>query len=284
MQTGKAGGFQIAFMIYAAWLLVVPFSRFIAGALGLDAFPRDVFDRYVAVGVAGAGLLLIAPLRRLCAAELARPVPSDLKGEVAAVSLLNPLHFFAYAGAAVLWWHYQGDASLVERRIADMGPHAHAMAAALRPLELASHLAIAVVAGPIIEELIFRAFLFRAWERRFGFIISMLLSSAVFASLHPNFLPSFLASIAFVCVYRRTGSIRASIIVHAASNVAALYPMLGRWVFPRDLAVPGNLSSWSLQIGCLLAVLLVWPIYIWMSRDRADTPIVLEDHHVALPR
>ena len=284
MQTGKAGGFQVAFFIYATWLLVVPLARFIANALALEGLDLDVFDRYVAVVVAGLGLLAIPPLRRLCAAELGRPLPADRRAEVAAISILNPLHFFAYAGAAVLWWHYQGGAPLLEQRIAALGTHERELAAALRPLQLAAHLLIAVVIGPVVEELVFRAFLFRAWERRFGFIVAMSLSSAVFASLHPNFLPSFLAAVVFVCVYRRTGSLRASIVVHAASNLLAMYPMLGRWVFPHDLAAPGELASWSFQFACLAAVLVIWPAYVWMSRDRADQPIVLEDNHVALPR
>ena len=284
MRTGEASGFQIAFFIYAAWLLVVPFSMLLGRWMQLSTAEQAIFGRYVAVVAAGAGLLLIGPIRRTCARTLRHPWKAA-NAEVATLSMVMVVEAFAWVGAYVLWWHVTEGSAGVEGRMATIGTHEQAMAKALDPVPALAYLIVGVVVAPFVEELIFRRFLFEAWSRRFGWFTSMILSSLVFASLHESFFPAFTSSLLFTCIYRRTASIRSSIFVHAMNNLFIFYPLLGRWIFPRGLDAPGDLQSWTFHLTCLLAMVVIWPMYIWMSRDGDDElPIPLEEDHVALPR
>ena len=283
MRVGTASGLQVAFFIYTTWLLVVPLGKGISKALELDPGAQALLDRYIAIVVAGLGLALIRPLRRLSLAILKHPIAPEHRSEVAIASVLAPLHAFGAAGAFVLWWHFTEGPAGVAGHVAALGSHAEAIARAFSPAPLAAHLLLAVIAGPVIEELVFRRLLYSAWAAQYGWFNAMLLSAVVFASLHDAFLPSFLGAILFTCVYRRTG-IRGAILVHASWNLMATYPLLGRWIFPRDLEAPGDLASWIPQVTALAAVMVIWPTYAWMCREPKDAPIVLDAGHAALPR
>jgi membrane protease YdiL (CAAX protease family) len=285
MRSGQVSGFQIAFFIYATWLLVVPLSIVMGKLLELAPAEQATLDRYDALVVAGLGLLLISPLRRGSGEALRRPMANNARREALVMAAVIALLGFAWAGGCALWWDFTGGPVLLERQVSAMGTHDAAMARALNPATAMVHVMIGIVLGPIIEEIVFRRFLYEAWSHRFGWLLGMLLSSIVFASLHPNFIPAFAASLLCTCVYRRTGSLRGSVLVHAANNLVVSYPVLGRWMFPRELDAPGDLQSWTFHVACLLVVLVIWPTYIWMSRDRNDElPIQLEEDHVALPR
>ena len=285
MKTGQPTGNQIAFFILAAWLLMVPLAMFIEKHLALDKAASVVFNRYFNVVLVGCALLAIPALRRACKEALARPIGASGRGEVTIVSLLAPLHGFAYAGLLVLWiWLNDGPLGLM--RFSDgLGSGDAAMAESLKATPLVAYLLVAVLIGPIVEELLFRAFLYRAWERRFGWFRATLFSSALFAMLHPAYpIASFMSAVIFVCVYRRTGSLRSCIIVHAAGNLLAWYPMLGRVMFLRDLESPGNIEAWWFQVSCTLLAAILLPVYVWMSRDNHEDYATFEDDHVALPR
>jgi hypothetical protein len=123
--------------------------------------------------------------------------------------------------------------------------------------------------GPVVEELVFRGLLYRAWARRWHWLIAMALTAAVFGLYHPFFAGAFAGSVLFTCVIRRTGSLWSAIVVHAVGNAALWYPLLGRFVFPED-AGPGatNLSTWWLHLASLLLFALFLPVYVWMARDK----------------
>lgn len=83
---------------------------------------------------------------------------------------------------------------------------------------------LAVVAAPLIEELIFRGFVFRimrgAWSARGAILANALL----FAIVHPamSFPPVFLLGLASAWLYARSGKLWACILLHAAYNAAIL--------------------------------------------------------------
>jgi len=122
------------------------------------------------------------------------------------------------------------------------------------------------ILAPLTEELVFRALLYRTWEAQWGWLPAMLASSALFAAYHPNFVPAFLGGILYVCLYRRTGSIWAPIVVHAAFNVLIWFPLLGQFIFPRGLDAPGDLQSWWLHLAALFAALVAIPAYVSLAR------------------
>jgi len=284
MTLGKPSGNQIAFFILAVWLLVVPVNRLLVSSLRLHGLDAEIFERYFHVLLVGSAFLVVPALRRACIDALRAPIrPSD-RPEVAVVAALSPLHNFAFAGAFALWISMSEGPLGLQQRLFDLDSEAHAMAAATRPLVMATQLLIAVGLGPIVEELLFRAFLFRAWAERYGWLIALLLTAALFGLLHANFLSAFIASILFTCVYRRTASIRAAIVVHAATNLLCYYPLLGRFVFPRDLEYPGDLATWSWHIAIFFVFTAALFVYVWMSRDRITDASDWEADHVALPR
>jgi len=80
---------------------------------------------------------------------------------------------------------------------------------------------VAVIIAPFIEELLFRGIMLPFLARRFGLLVSVLMTSAVFAVIHfhvPSLLPLFLLSIAFSFAYARTGSLWVPFGMHALFN------------------------------------------------------------------
>jgi len=85
---------------------------------------------------------------------------------------------------------------------------------------------VAVVWGPLGEELFFRGFVLPGLAKRFGVPAGIVLSSGLFALFHvdPGMLvPTFLLGAALAWIYVRTGSIWPSIVVHGAQNALALW-------------------------------------------------------------
>jgi membrane protease YdiL (CAAX protease family) len=80
------------------------------------------------------------------------------------------------------------------------------------------------VMAPIFEELFFRGLLFHAFGAKWGACWGVVLSSLIFASLHPlplSVLPIFvLGAIMATVVYRR-GSLLSSMVMHCLNNTVA---------------------------------------------------------------
>lgn len=267
MKIGNASGSQIAFFTFALLLTIVPVSNWLEAA---HPWTREearllgtVLPFLVMIAVLGA----FPRLRKLCAAELARPVPVDRRAEVIAVSIASLTKAFAWAGLWVSYWWLVEGAWAVEQRLRLLEPHDSQMA---RASTLAGWLRAIVLAGfvaPVIEELVFRCFLYRAWEERWGWIVSTLLTSTLFGLYHPNFIPAFTMSVLYVCLYRRTGSLWAPIAAHSLFNIAAFHPFLGQLHFRNTHPPTGDLGVWGPQLACMLFVAVAVPAYLWLSRD-----------------
>ena len=88
-----------------------------------------------------------------------------------------------------------------------------------------------VVLPPIVEEMMFRGFIFSGMLRRFGIIIAILLTSILFAAPHMMQssegvlwvagLDTFLLSLVLCTLRIRTGTIWASVLVHGIKNSLA---------------------------------------------------------------
>ena len=91
-----------------------------------------------------------------------------------------------------------------------------------------------VVAAPIIEEVIFRGFLFSRLKKHLGVILSIIGTSLVFAVLHMQLnvgVDVFALSIVLCLLRIVTGSIWAGVILHMTKNALAffilfVYPMI----------------------------------------------------------
>lgn len=87
-----------------------------------------------------------------------------------------------------------------------------------------AYLAVAV-AGPIVEELIFRGLLTAGFRRRLGAWRTAVITAALFAVVHfiPRVMPAvFLLGLALAFVYERIGSTAPGILIHCVYNGIAL--------------------------------------------------------------
>ncbi len=100
------------------------------------------------------------------------------------------------------------------------------------PLQLAAVFLALVVLPPIVEELVFRGFVFGGLRTRFNFWVTAIITSAVFAVGHLQFgndapllwvaaIDTFILSMVMCYVRERTGSIIPTMIMHALKNLLA---------------------------------------------------------------
>ncbi|HEX5130684.1 MAG TPA: CPBP family intramembrane glutamic endopeptidase, partial [Usitatibacter sp.] len=137
--------------------------------------------------------------------------------------------------------------------------------------------------GPVIEEIAFRGFIYRAFERQWGWVASLIATSALFGIYHPHFWNAFTGSVILVCIYRRAGSLRAPILVHMLYNLLTWPPLLGQYVFPRAATLTDP-SSWIVQGTCLAIAVIAVPAYVYMSRDRRVAPTLFLEPNGALQK
>jgi membrane protease YdiL (CAAX protease family) len=285
MNPRAATGLQVTFLTFAVILLAAPLSSLVAGLAWWSDGQRAVINRGSALLLGAAVLLAFPALRAACRAALAVPIPQRCQAEVSAVALAQLPIVFAGVGTTVLIaWILGGPAAMAERMRSSMSEEA-ALARALEPHAVLITIAITAVLAPIVEELVFRGFLYHAWKRQLGAVPAMLLSAATFALYHPSVASSFIVAIVLTCVYQRTGSLRAAMLVHAVHNVLLFYPLMGHVVLPAERPLAGELATWLPHLACLGLVALLLPAYAWLARRgaRCDIPPT-QPLHAALPR
>jgi membrane protease YdiL (CAAX protease family) len=265
MRSGTASGLQIAFLSFAVLLLAVPLSGYVGQVIGHSQEERDAIGRTLPLLVGAVILIAFPGLRRQVAVHLGKPIPANRGLELTLVVIGNVMLAFAFAGAFVLWsWHVGGSAAVA--RLMTNPPADAQLAKALTPINMFMMLVAGGVIAPVMEEIVFRGFLYGAWERRWGWLISMFMSSALFALYHQTFWAAFTSGILLTCLYRRTGTLRASILAHSTYNLMLWYPLVGQYVFSNDGGELGDLRTWCAQLACLLLAVIVLPIYLWVAR------------------
>ena len=268
MRIGKASGAQIAFFTFAWLLLMVPATRWVVKARDWTPEHAAFIERCAAILAMGAVLLLVPPLRRWSAALVRVPIAPGHWREAAIVTLSKPLIAFAVVGLAVLVrWIAEGPPG-VAQWVRGWATADVEMARALSSAGIAMLLAQAVL-GPVIEELVFRGLLYKAWEEQWGWLAAMVLSSAVFGAYHGGFWLAFVGGMVYAALYRRTGSLLAPILAHGVYNAALWYPFLGQYLVRSGLEAPGDISSWAFHLTALLACSVAIPAYLWMARKPA---------------
>ena len=83
----------------------------------------------------------------------------------------------------------------------------------------------AVAVAPVIEELLFRFFLYGVFRRYFGRLIGVILSALLFAAAHthlPSFVPLFVLGSCFAIAYEWSGSILVPMTMHCLFNALTL--------------------------------------------------------------
>jgi uncharacterized protein len=263
MKAGQATGLQIAFLMFAVMLIAVPLTHLVIAHASLEGIPAEIVAKGMHFALAIVLIVSVTPLRRFAARELRAPIRPPGNYETALVAAANVALIFAAVGALSAWLWVTHGPERVARLTVDVDSD---MAKAFSPTGLV-RIVISIFVAPIVEEIVFRGFVYRAFERHWGWFASMLATSLLFAVYHPFAWSAFAFSVVCVCILRRTGSLRAPIVVHTTFNLFLWWPLLGRHVFPTegDLAEP---ATWTLQFAGLAFVLVALPVYVWMSRDR----------------
>lgn len=97
------------------------------------------------------------------------------------------------------------------------------------PWVVAGMLIVACVLAPLMEELLFRAGLYRFCRQRWGRVPALLVSSILFGAVHANwagFVPLAFLGMMLALAYEATGSIRVAIIAHAFFNLNSILAIL----------------------------------------------------------
>jgi membrane protease YdiL (CAAX protease family) len=259
-------GFQIVFLTFAVVLLTAPVDKYV---LGRWQWAQDLglpLERLMIFVIIAFPLIAIDPLRRRCASLLAVPITAQRHREIAIGIALVLLVDFGCAGGFALWnWLVGGEAALV-RAMGAESKHAANMDASLSTHGIVFFLIFAATIGPIIEELVFRGMLYPTWRDAWGWVAGAVATSIAFGLFHGLFWPQLLGSLVFVCVLRKTGSLRGAIYVHAASNFLLWYPALGQFLLPSERST-GELHLWTLHLACLALIVALLPWYMWSARD-----------------
>ena len=279
MKIGRATGLQVAFLSYGVMLLAVPVTRALVEAANLSGVLLVLAEKGAHFFLAAAIIAVVPPLRRAVAGMLAAPIPPFMRVEAGAALLLQQVAAFGGIAALALWNIAQDGPAWVERMTHDGDRQ---MASAYTGPSLVILLLSSTI-GPVIEEILFRGFLYRAFERQWGWIASLIATSALFGIYHPHFWSAFTGSVILICLLRRTGSLRAPILVHMSFNFLLWPPLLGQFVFPRTEALPEP-TTWLLHGTCLAIAVVAVPAYVYMARDRNAPPTLLLDSNAALQK
>lgn len=88
---------------------------------------------------------------------------------------------------------------------------------------------IAVFLAPIVEEIVFRYWIYRYFKGKVNVMLASVVTGIVFASMHNNFVafvPLFVLSICLCRAYERYGDIRSPMIIHGLFNAMNIFFIL----------------------------------------------------------
>jgi membrane protease YdiL (CAAX protease family) len=149
------------------------------------------------------------------------------------------------------------------------------------PIQALKLSAAVVIAAPISEELLFRGAFLRGLQRTHPTSIALVLSATLFGVSHAGFatavFPATLAGLALGMVTLRTGSILASIVMHAAVNAVPVLVTRSRLEIPGFNTVQAGVYHvplhWLLP-SCAIAGVGLW----WLNRSGGDEHAVGVDN------
>ncbi|MEP6689991.1 MAG: type II CAAX endopeptidase family protein [Gemmatimonadaceae bacterium] len=132
----------------------------------------------------------------------------------------------------------------------------------------------AIIAAPIIEELILRGMMQRTLERRIGGPAAIWSSALLFAAIHLQ-LVGFLNRLALglilgYAVYR-TRSIWSSVLIHALINLGITLLSL---IPSDDAKLLSIIRSWPMLLACTIAIIASAVALYWLDRASRRTPAI----------
>ena len=191
-------GWMIADVVSNTLLLMIIIGGIFAGLAARQIRWREVFglDRLSPGAVLGCAVLLLA---------LAFPL-------ITGSSLLSKLLLMASG-------HEDDSAQELVRFLGSSGSQAARLVVA----------ASAVIAAPVLEEFIFRGFLYGVVRRYAGVTVGIICNALLFAAIHthlPSFAGLFVLAVCLTLAYEWTGSIFVPITMHALFNLVSVLSLL----------------------------------------------------------
>ena len=147
---------------------------------------------------------------------------------------------------------------------------------------------ITVVGAPIMEELFFRAIIFKRVSRKFNIYIGMVISSLVFGLLHIELaiIGAFIFGIACCILYIKYRNILIPMTVHFFNNLIAFLPQLNIHAPTNTAQVTNTDAIVSLSFGSILFIIGMFFFIKFILKNkkhlhrgfapRANTGFVLE--------
>ena len=263
-------GLRISFLVIAVQFFTMLASNALLPAVGWPPERLDLLGQVILFSTAALVLFGHPGLRRYCVGELRIPIPDRSWPALLGATIANVSIPFAIVGAMAVQAFASDTLAQLPSRMPTMDPVA-AWNATLSPPGLFRLVLLSWLVGPLIEELVFRGLVFRAFERDWGWLASMAATSVLFGLMHPSrFVATGLGSVILVCVLRRTGSLRACILVHAAFNAVVSWPILGQVLFSAPDGDGTSLSTWTLPVASLAFACVSLPACVWMARRARD--------------
>ncbi|MBM7661155.1 membrane protease YdiL (CAAX protease family) [Bacillus mesophilus] len=134
-------------------------------------------------------------------------------------------------------------------------------------------LSITITLAPLVEEFLFRGFLFNKWGESIGLFKAMLLSSFIFSLLHFNsgFIGHFFLGILYCTIYLKTRKLLIPILLHSLNNVIASVPMILSLLLTTNSIPSDDLGKYINQISFVLNTgtimfIFVTPLVIYVLR------------------
>ncbi|MGI9415314.1 MAG: CPBP family intramembrane glutamic endopeptidase [Hyphomicrobiales bacterium] len=142
-----------------------------------------------------------------------------------------------------------------------------------------------VVVGPIVEEVLFRGFLFNRLWQKYSLKTAVIISSVAFALLHIEIIGGIVFGVVLALIYARTHSLIGPILIHMSNN--ALIAVLLLW----DGAVTGTATGqtlaefrgdwWMAALGAVIGVpWIAWYSWTYLRQPADPHPAAAETQPV----
>ena len=117
---------------------------------------------------------------------------------------------------------------------------------------------IAILA-PILEELVFRGFLFNRWQTKYGTAKAILLSSLMFGLMHVEILGGIVFGALLCLIYLKTKSLIGPIIVHMTNNTIAVMWIVCEGIFTGEITHTTTMEEfhsewWWAIVGAVVGI------------------------------
>ncbi len=147
-------------------------------------------------------------------------------------------------------------------------------------------IAVVIIIGPLIEELVFRGLLLNRWAIKWSTPYAILISSALFAGYHwPRSISAFIFGLLMALLYVRTRTLLVPIVCHAFSNALHVGITCLLYLPPlRSQIAHGNLrfvneATSLLLVGTLcLSFSLPWFVQLFHKQLRDPTVVATYLH------